>query len=56
MPTELHVYPGAFHASEHLAPEAALSRRIIETRLTALRNAHAPGRTLPREADLTLAR
>jgi len=28
VPTELHVYPGAFHASDHLVPEAAISRRF----------------------------
>lgn len=39
VPAELHVYPGAFHASEHLAPDAALSRRIVNTRMTALRRA-----------------
>ncbi|MEP7026270.1 MAG: alpha/beta hydrolase, partial [Actinomycetota bacterium] len=26
IPTELHVYPGAYHASENFAPEAALSQ------------------------------
>ena len=28
VPTELHVYAGAFHASDHLVPEAAVSRRF----------------------------
>ena len=37
VPTELHVYPGAFHASELAAPEAALSKRILETRIAAIR-------------------
>jgi acetyl esterase/lipase len=36
VPTEFHLYPGAFHGSEIIAPEAALSRRIIATRLAAL--------------------
>lgn len=36
VPTELHVYPGAFHASEHLTPAAALSHRIVNTRMQAL--------------------
>jgi acetyl esterase/lipase len=39
VPTELHVYPGAFHGSESFAPEAALSRRIVATRHDALRRA-----------------
>lgn len=42
VPTELHVYPGAFHASEHLAPNAPLSRRIVDTRLAALKRALGP--------------
>ncbi len=29
VPTELHVYPGAYHASEVFAPEAALSQSIL---------------------------
>lgn len=37
VPTELHVNPGAYHASEALAPEAELSRRIWERRYDALR-------------------
>jgi acetyl esterase/lipase len=36
VPTEFHLYPGAYHASEIIAPEAALSRRIVATRLAAL--------------------
>ena len=39
--TELHVYAGAFHGSEALAPQAALSRRIARTRLDAIRRALA---------------
>lgn len=39
VPTELHVYPGAFHASESLSPESELSRRIERTRMDALRRA-----------------
>ena len=42
VPTELHVYPGAYHSSENLAPEAPLSDRIWETRLAALRRALTP--------------
>lgn len=36
VPTELHVYPGAYHASETFAPDADLSRRIVSTRIAAL--------------------
>ncbi len=39
VPTELHVYPGAYHACEVLAPDAPLSRRIWERRFDALRRA-----------------
>jgi acetyl esterase/lipase len=41
VPTELHVHPGAFHASEGFAPGAALSKRIVAARLDALRRALA---------------
>jgi acetyl esterase/lipase len=41
VPTELHVYPGAYHGAENFAPEAALSRRIRERRYDALRRALA---------------
>lgn len=39
VPTELHVYPGAYHASEGFAPTAPLSERIVAARLDALRRA-----------------
>ena len=39
VPCELHVYPGAYHASETLAVEAALSQRIWAARIAALRSA-----------------
>lgn len=39
VPTELHVYPGAYHASELFAPEAKLSEQIWSTRFCALRRA-----------------
>ncbi|WP_288480332.1 alpha/beta hydrolase [uncultured Deinococcus sp.] len=42
VPTELHVYPGAFHGSEHMVPDAELSVRIHQTRLAALRRALRP--------------
>jgi acetyl esterase/lipase len=41
VPTELHVNPGAYHASENFAPDAALSRKIWERRISALRRALA---------------
>lgn len=34
---EFHLWPGAYHASELFAPNAALSRRIWSTRYTAIR-------------------
>lgn len=37
--TEFHLYPGSFHGSETFAPEAALSQRIMATRIGALRTA-----------------
>ena len=37
VPTELHVNPGAYHAAERFAPDAALSQRIWAMRLDALR-------------------
>jgi acetyl esterase/lipase len=37
VPCEFRIYPGAYHASEVFAPEAALSRRIWAGRLEALR-------------------
>ena len=39
VPTELHVYPGAYHGSEYIAPGAELRQRIIDTRVAALRRA-----------------
>jgi acetyl esterase/lipase len=48
VPTELHVYPGAYHASETVAPDAPLSRRIWAGRFDALRRALAgPGQASP---------
>ena len=41
VPTELHVHPGSYHAAETFAPDAALSRRIWDLRLDALRRALA---------------
>jgi acetyl esterase/lipase len=37
VPTELHVNPGSYHASETFAAEAALTRRIWAMRIDALR-------------------
>ncbi|MCC5948520.1 MAG: alpha/beta hydrolase [Nitriliruptoraceae bacterium] len=42
VPTEFHVHPGAYHASETFAPEAALSQRIWALRVDALRRALHP--------------
>jgi acetyl esterase/lipase len=39
VPAELHVYPGAFHASEYLVPSAEISSRILQARRTALARA-----------------
>lgn len=39
VPTEFHVYPGAYHASEVFAPDAELSRRIWAARISALTRA-----------------
>ena len=41
VPCELHIHPGAYHASETFAPDAALSRRIRALRMDALRRALA---------------
>lgn len=35
--TEFHVFQGAFHGSENLAPESELSRKIWESRLGAIK-------------------
>ncbi|MFT4280583.1 alpha/beta hydrolase [Microbacterium sp.] len=34
--TELHVYPGVFHAAEHIAPTARISSQIANNRLAAI--------------------
>jgi acetyl esterase/lipase len=41
VPVELHVYPGAYHASEVFAPTAELSQQIWANRLAALQRALA---------------
>ena len=41
MPTELHVYPGAFHGFE-VAAEAAVARQAIADTTAALRRFMAP--------------
>jgi acetyl esterase/lipase len=41
VPVELHVHPGAFHATELVAPQSALSQRIWAMRIDALRRALA---------------
>ena len=37
--TELHVYPGAYHGSESIAPDAELSKQIWINRIEALKRA-----------------
>lgn len=39
VPVELHVHPGAFHATELVAPQSVLSQRIWAMRIDALRRA-----------------
>jgi len=39
VPTELHVYPGAYHGFDNFAPEAAVSQRFLADRNQALRRA-----------------
>jgi acetyl esterase/lipase len=41
VPVELHVYPGAYHASEVFAPTAELSQQIWAARVAALKTALA---------------
>jgi acetyl esterase/lipase len=51
VPTELHVYPGAFHGSANFASRAALSRRWNQEERAALGRAlHGPGFTPTRRA------
>jgi acetyl esterase/lipase len=39
VPTELHINPGCFHASEFFVPDAVSSKRIVAARVDALRRA-----------------
>lgn len=41
VPTELQVYPGCFHGSESMAPQAAVSQRMRQGYLDALKRALA---------------
>ncbi|MHC9043282.1 alpha/beta hydrolase [Microbacterium saperdae] len=43
VPTELHVYPGLYHAAEIVVPDADLSRQVVAARISALRRALAAG-------------
>ena len=43
VPTEFHIFPGAFHGSENLSPDSALSKKIWETRISKLRKFIAKG-------------
>ena len=48
--TDLHVYPGAFHAWEVFVPDADSSRRVVADRIAALRRVFAleeDGRPIP---------
>lgn len=54
VPTELHVYPGLFHAAEHLAPDTALSRRVRSNRIEAIRQALAADTGLDAAASQSL--
>lgn len=42
VPVELQVYPGVYHSSEKLVPDAAVSRRMLADRNEALRRALFP--------------
>jgi acetyl esterase/lipase len=42
VPVELHIYPGAFHGSENMAPAAALSQRMVAERYDALKRVLFP--------------
>ena len=42
VPTELHVYPGAYHGWDLTSPEAAVTVRMVEERMRALRAALHP--------------
>ena len=42
VPTELHVYPGGYHAWDMAAPEASMSVRMVQERMDALRAALHP--------------
>ena len=46
IPTQLHVYPGAYHAWDAVAPEAAASVRALQERIEALSRALHPRRAL----------
>lgn len=41
VPTELHVYPGAYHAAEAFVPDADHSKRFQRDQLSALSRALA---------------
>ena len=50
VPTELHVYPGAVHASEIFAPASDLSARVFGYRMTAMRRALSSPVAIPERA------
>jgi acetyl esterase/lipase len=45
VPTELHVYPGAYHGWDVFAPAAEVSRRAFAERIAVLRRYLHPPRT-----------
>ena len=47
VPTQLHVYPGAYHACDVGAPQARVSVRMAEERMEALRGALQPQTAAP---------
>ena len=42
VPTELHVYPGAFHGWDAFTPEAAVTAQMVGDRFAAMRRALRP--------------
>ena len=42
VPTELHVYPGGYHAADVTSPDASVSVRMVSERMDALRAALHP--------------
>ena len=47
VPTQLHVYPGAYHAWDLAAPRSRVAVRMVEERMEALRGALQPQAAAP---------